>query len=267
VERRYWDLVLDFECVADNLRESFRVLAESRNEGEVRELRGVSIASANVTFQMFNAAFLAGPVVSETDLEQRILLASAHFGQRGRQWAYWVCEDWLAERARKRALRLFERHGLRHSVNLPGMLAERLLPPVKPPARLDIRRVENGPEREAFCAIGSVCFNVPLPWFSEVFEGKPVWNRFVAYVGYSGGEPVTSAAVVIGAGAAGVYNVATVPGKQRHGFGETVMRHALEEVRREYGIERTILQSTSAGYHLYERMGYRTVTRVAVYSS
>jgi ribosomal protein S18 acetylase RimI-like enzyme len=243
------------------------VLAESRNEGEVRELHGVSIASANVTFQMFNAAFLAGPVVSEADLEQRILLASTHFGQRGRQWAYWVCEDWLQDRARKRALRLFERHSLRHSVNLPGMLAERVLPPVKPPAQLDIRRVVNGPVREAFCAIGSVCFNVPLPWFSEVFEGKPVWNRFVAYVGYSGGEPVTSAAVVIAAGAAGVYNVATVPGKQRLGFGETVMRHALEEVRREYGIDRTILQSTPAGYHLYERMGYRTVTRVAVYSS
>jgi ribosomal protein S18 acetylase RimI-like enzyme len=86
-------------------------------------------------------------------------------------------------------------------------------------------------------------------------------------VGYSAGQPVTSAAVVMGAGAAGVYNVATIPGRQRKGFGETVVRHALEEVRREYGIERTILQSTPAGYHLYERMGYRTVTRVAVYSS
>ncbi|HLI85411.1 MAG TPA: GNAT family N-acetyltransferase [Bryobacteraceae bacterium] len=258
---------MDFECVADNLRESFRVLAESRNQGEVRELRGVSIASANVTFQMFNAAFLSTPVLSEADLEQRILLAATHFRQRARPWAYWVCEDWLEDRARKRAMRLFERHGLRHTVNLPGMLAERLLPPVKPPAPLEIRRVENGPVREAFCAIGSLCFNVPLAWFSEVFDAKPVWNRFVAYVGYSGGEPVTSAAVVMGAGAAGVYNVATLPNRQRKGYGETVVRHALEEVRREYGIERTILQSTPAGYRLYERMGYRPVTRVAVYSS
>jgi predicted acetyltransferase len=45
------------------------------------------------------------------------------------------------------------------------------------------------------------------------------------------------------------------------------MRHALEETRREYGIERSILQSTPAGYRLYERMGYRTVTSVAVYST
>jgi hypothetical protein len=54
-----------FENVADNLRESFRVVAAGREHGEVRELPGVSIAAAGVTFQMFNAAFLSAPVLSE----------------------------------------------------------------------------------------------------------------------------------------------------------------------------------------------------------
>ena len=45
------------------------------------------------------------------------------------------------------------------------------------------------------------------------------------------------------------------------------MRHALREMQQEHGVERTILQSTPAGYHLYERMGYRPVTTVAVYST
>lgn len=258
---------VDFASVADNLRESFRVLAACRHGGEVRELRGVSIASANVTFQMFNAAFLSGPVESETDLANRILLASLHFGKRELPWAYWVCEDWMDARTRKRSQRLFDKYGLRHSVDLPGMAADRLLPPQRPLPRLDIRRVANGPTRDAFCAIGSVCFNVPLSWFGEVFEEGSVWSRFSAYVGYHDGEPVTTAAVVIADGVAGVYNVATIPAHQRHGYGEVVMRHALREMHREHGIERTILQSTPAGYRLYERMGYRTVTTVAVYSS
>lgn len=253
--------------MADNLRESFRVLAASRDQGEVRELRGVSIASANVAFQMFNAAFLSGPVESDADLAQRIVLASLHFERRSQSWAYWVCEDWMNNRTRKRAPRLFDQYGLRHSVDLPGMVAERLLPPEKPLPRLDIRRVENGPVRDAFCAIGSLCFNVPLTWFSEVFETAAVWRRFLAWVGYRNTEPVSSAAVVIAAGAAGVYNVATIPGWQRQGYGETIMRHALAEVQREHGIEQTILQSTPAGYRLYQRMGYRPITRVAVYSS
>ena len=78
---------MNFENVAVNLRESFRTVAASRAAGENRELRGVSIASAGVTFQMFDAAFLSGPVGSEAELSQRILLALIDKGV-GRQEAY-----------------------------------------------------------------------------------------------------------------------------------------------------------------------------------
>jgi GNAT superfamily N-acetyltransferase len=259
--------LVDFAVVADNLRESFRVLAAGRGRGDVRELRGVSIASAGVTFQMFNAAFLSERVQSERDLAQRILLASLHFEQRAQEWAYWVCEDWMDARTRKRSRKLFDQYGLRHSVDLPGMVAERLHAPTRPLPRLKIRRVTDGPTRDAFCWIGSSCFNVPLSWFREVFEQETLWRRFTGYVGYHEEEPVSTAAVVVGAGVAGVYNVATLPGSQRRGYGEAIMRHALAEAHRQHGIENTILQSTAAGYRLYERMGYRTVTSVAVYST
>ena len=258
---------MDFSNVANNLRESFRVLASARAAGEVRELRGVSIASAGVIFQMFNAAFLATPVASDSELTQRILLASVHFETRGQEWAYWVCEDWMEAAVRKRSRRIFEKHGLRHSVDLPGMVAERLLPPLRRLPLLDVKRVCNLATREAFCAIGSVCFNVPLSWFREVFEPPAIWDRFAGYVAYVGGEPVSTAAVVIGDGAAGVYNVATLPSQQHRGYGEAVMRHALEAAQREHGVERTVLQSTQAGYALYQRMGYQGVTNVAVYSA
>jgi ribosomal protein S18 acetylase RimI-like enzyme len=258
---------VDFLPVADNLRESFRVIAASRAPGENRELRGVSIASAGVTFQMFNAAFLSEPVATEKELTQRILLPSVHFDARGLEWAYWVCEGWMDARPRRRSRQIFERHGLRHSVDLPGMVAERILPPVRPLPRLEVRRVGDDATRDAFCAIGSVCFHVPIAWFREVFESRTVWESFAGYVGYADGEPVSTAAIVLGGGVAGVYNVATTPGHQRRGYGESVMREALEDSRRHHGIARTILQSTPAGLRLYERMGYRTVTSVAVYST
>ena len=258
---------MDYSSVANNLRESFRILAAGRQTGEIRELKGVSIASAGVVFQMFNAAFLSAPVASDAELTQRILLASLHFETRGLEWAYWVCEDWLEERVRKHSRRLFDRQGLRHSVDLPGMVAERLLPPVRTLPKLDVRRVCGDATRDAYCAIGSVCFNVPLSWFREVFQPERVWDRFTGYVGYVGSEAVSTAAVVVENGAAGVYNVATIPGRQHQGYGEAIVRHALDCARREHGIERSILQSTAAGYALYERMGYRTVASVAVYSS
>ena len=258
---------MDFETVAVNLRESFRAIAASRAPGELRELPGVSIASAGVIFQMFNAAFLSAPVANEVELARRIRLPSVHFDARGLEWAYWVCDDWLEARARRRSRQIFQRHGLRHSVDLPGMVAERILPPVKPLPHLEIRRVGDPGTRDAFCAIGSVCFHVPLTWFREVFDNDSVWDRFIGWVGYKDGEPVSTAATVLGGGAVGVYNVATMPEHQKRGYGETVMRHAVAEAQRQHGIEQTILQSTPAGQRLYERMGFRTVTSVAVYAS
>ena len=232
--------------VAGNLRESFRAIAASRGHGEVRELAGVSIASAGVAFQMFNAAFLSAPVLSEAELAQRILLASLHFGARGLEWAYWVCEDCLEGKARRRSRQIFEHHGLRHSVDLPGMLAERVAPPVKPLPDLDVLRVRDAATRDAFCGIGSACFHVPFLWFQEVFDGESVWERFAGYVGFVDGKAVSTAAIVMGCDAMGVYNVATLPDCQRLGYGEAVMRHALADARREHGVERSILQSTPA---------------------
>jgi GNAT superfamily N-acetyltransferase len=258
---------VSYEAIAGNLRESFRVIAASRRAGEVRELHGVSIASAGSTFQMFNAAFLSTPVASAAELSQRILLPTMHFNSRGLEWAYWVCEDLLETPARRRSRQIFERQGLRHSVDLPGMVAERILPPERPLPEIEVRRVCDASTREAFCAIGSLCFHVPLAWFTEVFDGKTVWDGFAAYVGYDDGQPVSTTAIVMGCGVVGVYNVATVPPLRRRGFGEAVMRHAVADAQRTHGVERVILQSTPAGYRLYERMGFHTVTRVAVYAT
>ena len=243
------------------------MIAASRTPGEIREFRGVSIASAGVAFQMFNAAFLSTPVLTENELSQRILLASTHFNQRGLEWAYWVCEDWIDGSPRRRLRQAFERHALRHSVDLPGMFTETLRPPIRPGPKIDVRRVGDESTRNAFCSIGSVCFHVPIHWFTEVFSSDTVWRGFHSYVGYIRDEPVCTAAIVEGGGVLGVYNVATLPPHQRRGYGEHVMRCALEDVRRRSGTQGVVLQSTPAGLKLYERMGFKTITRVAVYAT
>jgi len=258
---------MEFESVAANLRESFRVVAAHRSGGELKEMEGVSIASAGVTFQMFNAAFLSAPVVSEKQMDLRVAEAAVYFAARGQRWAYWICHGWLDGRTRKRLQALLRKRNLHQAVELPGMLAEDVLPPVRALPKMDLRRVCDGPVKDAFCAIGSTCFNVPLAWFCEVFDSQTVWRDFAAYVGYLDGEPVSTAATVIGGGVVGVYNVATLPGRRSAGCGETVMRHALDQARREHGLSRTILQSTPLGFELYQRMGYRTVTSVAVFCS
>jgi ribosomal protein S18 acetylase RimI-like enzyme len=258
---------MEFESVATNLRESFRVVAVHRPEGELQEMEGVSIASAGVAFQMFNAAFLSAPVVSEGLMDLRVAQAAVHFAARSQRWAYWICHGWLNDRTRRRLHALLRKRNLHQAVELPGMLAETVRPPVRELPRVEFRRVCDGPVKDAFCQIGSTCFNVPLAWFCEVFDNHTVWNDFAAYVGYVDGQPVSTAATVMGGGAVGVYNVATMPGHRRGGYGEAVMRHALEQAGREHGLSRTILQSTPQGFEMYQRMGYRTVTSIGVFCS
>lgn len=258
---------VEYAVVEGNLRESFRILARHTRCGEVREYAGVSIASAGVAFQMFNAGFLSAPVACEAELQRRIAQCAVHFGARNLEWACWLCESWLPEGTRKRARHVLRANQLALSAEMPGMVAERLAPQRRELPTLEVRRVGPGQTSHDFCAIGSTCFHVPPLWFQEVFAADAVWDEFVSWVGYVDGEPVSTAATVLGAGVVGVYNVATLPGHQRRGYGEAVMRHALEEARHEHAIERTVLQATSQGLKLYERMGYRTVTRVSVYSS
>jgi GNAT superfamily N-acetyltransferase len=258
---------VEFLPLDENLRESFRILAAGQPSGAIRRYPGLFIAHAGVTFQMFNAAFLEAPVADEAELARRIAQAAVFFQSRGSAWAFWVTQSWMSEPLQKRARAVFQRHGLRHVSEMPGMAATAVEPPDRELPALEVRRVNDEPTRRAFCDLGSACFHVPPDWFREVFNAETIWEEFRGYVGFRNGEPIATAAVVRAAGVAGVYNVGTLPGHQRRGYGEAIMRAALEDIRREHGHERTILQSTPQGLTLYLRMGYRPITKVDVYAS
>ncbi len=259
---------MSFREVADNLRQSFRVLAADKPGGEVRELPGVSIASLGVAFQMFNAAFLSQQVETQSVLEERLQAAKAHFHSRGLAWSFWICEDWLAPGIRRKLSRTCESQGLRLSAEMPGMSAERIQSPVRKLPPIDMRLVQAGPTLDDFRAIGSTCFHVPIAWFSEVFDETVVDRKaFACWVAYRDGAPVATAASVRSDEVLGIYNVATTPEHRRHGYGEAITRYAIDEALRAGGINSIVLQSTAQGQGIYERLGFRPVTRVLVYNS
>lgn len=261
--------MIGFECVANNLRQSFRVLAEGRESGGVAELPGVSIASLGAAFQMFNAAFLSAPVETEAVLHKRLGLARDYFVARGQRWAFWICEDWLTENGVRRKLsRACENVGLRLSSEMPGMSAERLAAPTRALPAMEMRRVDSASTLNDFRAIGASCFHVPIAWFAEVFNVSVTGQHpFSCWVGYRDGEPVATAATIMHEGIIGLYNVATAPAQRHRGYAEVITRHAIDEATRESGSTRVVLQSTSGGLRLYQRIGFRPVTRILVYNS
>ena len=259
---------MSFHAVADNLRQSFRVLAAGRPRAGVLEFPGVSIASLGVTFQMFNAAFPNAPVETRAALEERLRAAKDHFDSRSLRWALWICEDFIATGIRRKLSGTCDTLGLRLSSEMPGMAAERIRQPSRKLPAMQVRRVDSPRTLDDFCVLGSICFHVPIAWFSEVFDARVTANHpFVCWVGYREGEPVATAATVTADGVIGLYNIATSPDYRHRGYGEAITRHAIDAALRETQATNIVLQSTSLGLRLYERMGFQPVTRILVYSS
>ena len=262
-------MVTGFHDVADNLRESFRALAYGRPRSGALELPGVSIASLGVAFQMFNAAFLSEPVETETALDARLRAARDYFVAHSLRWSFWVCEDWLPTTSVRRKLsRACENVGLRLSSEMPGLVAEQIRHPARDLPAMDLRRVDSLEALDDFRSLGATCFHVPIAWFSEVFDASIAGTHpFVCWVGYCAGEPVATAATISARGVTGLYNVATSPAHRHHGYGEAITRQAIDSALRGTDSSRVVLQSTSEGLRLYQRIGFHPVTRVMVYNS
>ncbi|MES1262671.1 MAG: GNAT family N-acetyltransferase, partial [Acidobacteriota bacterium] len=243
--------------------------ALGRPNGDVLELPGVTIASAAVTFRMFNAAFLSGPVTSPDELEQRLALARSHFEARGQAWAFWFCEDWLEKGARRRLSALCAPHGLRMVSELPGMAAVELAKPGRSLPAPELRRVESISTLMDFRSVCSLCFHVPPHWFAEVFRDDITETapEFVCWVAYDQGRPIATAATLAWDGVIGLYNIATAPGFRGRGIAEATTRHAIGAARAEAGPLPLILQSTSLGHRMYQKLGFREVTRILVFNS
>jgi GNAT superfamily N-acetyltransferase len=259
--------VISFEGMEENLRATLAMFTRAKPNGETRAYPGLAVAFSGVHFSMFNSAVLTSEVGSAAELDRRIKIAATHFAARHAPWSFWVCENWLDRATQSRMQDVFFKNGLHTVVSLPGMEAVRVGAPSRLLPEMEFRRVKDDATRSGFNHIMSMAFGMPHSIAREVYEAENTWRgEFRGYLGYADGLAVASSATVVTAGVVGVYAVGTLPGHQHKGYAEAVMRYALTDARRRTGVEHTTLQSSEAGFRLYERMGYRTIARYAVFA-
>jgi GNAT superfamily N-acetyltransferase len=243
-------------------RGAWRFFAERSAAGKVLESPEAFIASSNVAWPLLNAAFLPSPVETGEALERAAAAAARHFQPGGRGWMMMLCEDELGASLRPLVPQLLGARGLTPAMSLTGMVAERLAPPTRPLPPLEVLRVTSVEEARHVADINALSYGVPLEMGREalcvpgLYEGQGL-----GFVGLEAGRAVASTAVFRVQDVAYVALVATLPESRRQGLAEALMRHALEEARRRWGVERTVLHATEAGYPVYLRMGYRVATR------
>lgn len=162
-------------------------------------------------------------------------------------------------------------HGLTQTAEVPGMAADlRALPEerVAPPG-LTIERVRDITALRDYVRVLGACFGFPdelgeafvALFASAGFAEQAPWRH---YVGRLNGDMVTTASLFLGAGAAGIYNVATAPEARRRGLGTAVTLAALREARG-LGYRTGVLTSSSDGYNVYRRLGFVEQCRFGLY--
>ena len=127
-----------------------------------------------------------------------------------------------------------------------------------PPEELVIR--ELGPEEAQLHAhLIADGFEVPVEPFLQLMTPAVLAAPTVrCYVGDVEKEPVATGLGITHGGYIAVFNIATLPANRRRGYGAAVTARAVTDGLAA-GATWSWLQSSPAGYDIYERLGFRTV--------
>jgi len=257
----------DFQIVDTNLRAAMRFFGDATGAGEIRPLDGALAIYSGLDYGVFNIALLAGhPPEGIDGFTERLAECARYFAPRTMRWSFWLCEDWLDVPTRRKARSLLLDRGLRPISQAPGMLAEALAPPLRPLPKIECVPVTDRTTRQAFGALTSVSFDIPMGIAKAVYEPERAWlGDYRGFVGMAGGRAVAIVAIVATPDALGVYSLSTLPECRRSGYGEALLRAAVASEQARTGIKRIVLQSTDAGYSLYRRLGFKEVAKFSVY--
>ena len=150
--------------------------------------------------------------------------------------------------------------GLAPVMPLTGMRAARVDPPRQAAGGLELTLPGDDDGCSAMIHVNSAAYDMPLDSGMDTLGKAAFWREHTCVVGLADGAPASCTGVLTVGGLRYVAFVATLPGHQRRGYAEAVMRHALVEAARRHGETPTVLHATEAGKPIYERMGYETIS-------
>jgi ribosomal protein S18 acetylase RimI-like enzyme len=192
----------------------------------------------------------------------------APFDRRGLAMMWWVfAPPEPRPDAVDRALRAV---GFELDADLPGMALDLgSMPQVAGTAGSEVTRVADTAAFEAWAAVVGRAFEDPefehgtsaRAFAGLGFGDDAPFRHFVCRVD---GAAVGASTLSLGAGVAGLANIAVVPECRGRGIGSVVAAAALLEGRR-LGLEVGALSAGEQGRPLYERLGFREVSRHRTY--
>jgi GNAT superfamily N-acetyltransferase len=223
---------------------------------------GLAISWPDTHFPFYNALFLTERLTDAEVLLDRVQEATAYMRARGNGGWCVVCLDNLHGAANESLPTILDQAKCVQAIPMTGM-AGNILPMEAPghPA-LRFERILDGSTIQEFAQINCVSYDVPRETSRSLIKEHTLWHEHAyGFVAYEGDKPVSTATAIINESCLFLFLVATMPEARGKGYGEAVVRHALQTAHEATGIRRTVLHATEAGYPLYLRLGYRPTGR------
>jgi GNAT superfamily N-acetyltransferase len=242
----------------------FYVQSRRRPWADIKVDDDVVWGSTGLPLQAFNGA--VGATFSDETADARIETILDYFRELRLDMSWWVgptSPPGLGER--------LVAHGLEPDGVAPGMAAsleDWAGPPVPDGLAIEITQ-DPASFHEAMDVMfeGFEMARDAQPLFEERFGDYSFGPRAVSrtYLARLDGRPVATALGAILDGVVAIYNVATVPEARRRGAGSAVTAAAMADAQAR-GARWAILESSEMGLPVYERLGFRQVTQVAIYA-
>lgn len=220
--------------------------------------------ATDVSYPLCNSVFRTQ--LAPGDADARIAQVVAHFKARRLPMIWWVGPSTQPADLP----RLLQTRGLIHLDDNPGMaidLGQAQVELTGAPGA--IKRVSNPGELKKWVHPIAATFEFPdtvtrlyvEALADQGFDENGQWQHYAAYLD---GEVVGASSMFLGAGVAGIYNVAVLPSARRKGVGTALTQAPLSNARAR-GYRVGILHSTDEGFNLYQRIGFKEYCTISHY--
>jgi GrpB-like predicted nucleotidyltransferase (UPF0157 family)/ribosomal protein S18 acetylase RimI-like enzyme len=255
VKRKQWSFEQILQAMQTNMHLQMTYFSKYVASMELVFEPDVTVVRSQIKDDTFN--YVLSARFSENNARDRISHVASLFKKSHLPFSWWTSEldspTSLEDHLKKEGFAFKEKN--------IGMYAEiSNLTLESTNSSLEFKKVEDNSSLQHFCHIITAVGGNPTAFDVIYSKAPPVLYSGSAplemYVAYIENEPVTSGILVRHANVVGIYYVATIPQKRRQGFGSSMMVHLLSKAK-EKGYSIAVLQASSQGKGVYEKLGFK----------